>query len=470
MNKYEFSLAPAYCLFNGVAVCNQKGRQIKFLIEHIDDVILKERLKRAFCDYLENIKAMKKVAKEYEGDPKIEFEKATRNLIRKYVSGLYAVEDKKKELAVNKNDNDTGNRNDEAAAVLLLDRILNEGRQKKATDIHIENKSVRFRINGKLEYQMKVTSKRMEELIQRIKLLGGMNVLDKRNCQDGNFVYGNKKPLFVRVSTVSVVGEDFDGTESVVLRLLDTSRIPLSIDYLGFNLNQLERINSMEDEKHGLVLVCGPTGSGKSTTVASMLVELQKKNNGCKKIISLEDPPEYFIPGVTQIKVENGFKESLDHIFRLDPDVIMIGEIRDELSAAAALKAALTGHLVIATLHTGSVSESILRMENLGLDRIILSSVLKGVICQELNYVGEEIKLYGDIGVPIKNFGKKISYEMSEEELESLFIHETNYSEIFSKTLEIFNKKDSEIKKREKRIKRLWRETNRNGKIYKNIV
>jgi len=465
MSDYNFTLAPAYCLFNGVAISNQHGKEISFVIEKNDDEVLKERLKKAFLDHIESISKLKINDKSFTGTPSVKFVKGNRSQIRKYVSELYAGDDKSKGA----NKENIEKKNEEAAAVLLLDRILTEGRQKKATDIHIENKQVRFRINGQLETYIKLSEKRCRELIQRIKLLGGMNVLDRKKSQDGNFVYGNRNPLFIRVSSVSVLGENYLGEESVVLRLLDTSRIPLSIDYLGFNENQLQKISELEDMRNGLVLVCGPTGSGKSTTVASILVELEKHKNGKLKIISMEDPPEYFIPGVSQIKIENNYMEVLNHIFRLDPDVIMVGEIRDEVSASVALKAALTGHLVFATLHTGSVSESILRMENLGLDRVLLCSVLRGVICQELNYVGNEIKLYGDVGIPVNGFGRKINKQMGEEQLEEMFIHVTNYSEILSKTLEIFNKRNLELNTREKRMQKLWK-GKQHGKVYKRIV
>lgn len=489
MNKYDFVLTPAYCLFNGIGVNEQRENFIQFLIENPKDEILKERLRRAFCNHLNNISKIKDCNHQFLGIPIIEFVKGNRNQIRKYVSSLYTNENNNGNVELKSaNDEESilkakydKNKNDEAAAVLLLDRILNDGRSKNATDIHIEDKSIRFRINGILEHQMSVSGKRYMELIQRIKLLSGMNVLEKRKNQDGHFVYGGKNPLFIRTSSVFLVNDLYDGNESVVLRLLDTSRIPLLLDNLGFNENQLEQITKFQQLPHGLVLVCGPTGSGKSTTVASILVELEKKSNGRVKIISLEDPPEYVIPGVSQIKIENSngksnFHESLNHIFRLDPDVIMIGEIRDEESASAALKASLTGHLVFATLHTGSVGESILRLENLGLKRSLICSVLKGVICQQLSYVGKEIKLYADVGIPKESLVNKVSENMGEEELEEFFIHETNYGEVLSKTLEVFARKDYQLAKKEEKNRIQKQKTGqnvwgrKNGKVYKRIV
>ena len=264
-----------------------------------------------------------------------------------------------------------------------------------------------------------------------------MNVIEKRRCQDGHFVYGTHNPFFLRVSTIAVVGEKYIGEESVVLRLLDTARIPLEIENLGFNMMQLERLELLSQKPNGLILVCGPTGSGKSTTVASMLVEMEKKSSGSLKILSLEDPPEYVIPGVTQVKVDehNGFTEALAHIFRQDPDVIMIGEIRDEESAAAALRAALTGHLVFATLHAGSAGEAVLRLENLGLKRELFCPVVRGVICQELNYLRSKNQLYADIAEPKKSFTRAGLKAVSEEDFDSVFEHYTNYAEVLEETV-----------------------------------
>lgn len=463
MKNNVFKLAPGYCLYNGAVVMEQNGSYVKFLIENFEDGVLKGRLKRAFENYVFSVRKDDNCPAIFRNDIIVDFKKGNRTQLRKYVSGLY--------LDSDKNDNcvevvDSKKKQKEAAAIILLDRILQDARQKKATDIHIERGAVRFRINGSLEPQLKIQKERGMELIQRIKLLAGMNVIEKRKSQDGNFVYGNKNPIFVRVSSVSIIGDNYSGEESVVLRLLDTSRIPLSIDYLGFEDKQLERISVLEKQKNGLVIVCGPTGSGKSTTVASMLVEIEKNNCGKMKIISLEDPPEYVIPGVTQMNVSlegNSFKDSLEHIFRQDPDVIMIGEIRDEESAAAALRASLTGHLVFATLHTGGVSEAVLRLENLGIDRNVLCSVLRGVICQELNYIGDELKLYADVGVPIAGISSKVRAYMGEDELDELFWHSTNYSEIFSKTLELLGKKDI-------RHEKIWKGESDVGKVHKRIV
>ena len=440
MDKFEFNLTPAYCLFNGVAVLEQTGANICFLIENEQNEILKARLRRAFESHLGMIQKLKDCPEVYRRIPVVDFVGGSRGQLRKCVSKLYSAgegaafgEHRNLELAVVEKDKSQR----DAAAVLLLDSILNEARLRKATDIHIERNVVRLRINGHLEKLMEIQRERAFELVQRIKLLAGMNVIEKRRCQDGHFVYGTHNPFFLRVSTIAVVGEKYIGEESVVLRLLDTTRIPLEIENLGFNLMQLERLELLSQKPNGLILVCGPTGSGKSTTVASMLVEMEKKSSGSLKILSLEDPPEYVIPGVTQVKVDehNGFTEALAHIFRQDPDVIMIGEIRDEESAAAALRAALTGHLVFATLHAGSAGEAVLRLENLGLKRELFCPVVRGVICQELNYLRSKNQLYADIDKKKKSFTRAGLKAVSEEDFDSVFEHYTNYAEVLEETV-----------------------------------
>lgn len=472
IQDYKFKLTPAYCLFNGVGIIEQNGSYIRFLLENSSDEVLKGRLERAFKNHIENISKIDSSPDIFRYGMRVEYEKGTRAQLRKLVSVLYKAEDKNLNAEVKLN---SEKKNDYAAAVVLLDTILAEARFKKATDIHIEKNIVRFRINGILEKEMKIQQDSCYELVQRIKLLAGMNVLEKRKSQDGHFIYGNKKPLFVRVSSMSVIDEKEMIKESIVLRLLDTTRVPLSIDFLGFNKEQLNVIEMLEQKKNGLVIVCGPTGSGKSTTLASILTEIVIKKEEKVKIISLEDPPEYMINGVTQIHIDekNNYKSALEHIFRQDPDVIMVGEIRDEEGANVALRAALTGHLVFATLHTGSVGECLLRIENLGIERELIASVLRGIICQELNFIDDQIKLYADIGIPVEKFSAKLKSEYGEEELEELFVHYTNYSEIFKKTVEMLNSqplpslpdKAAKSKKRS-----MWKGDKSAAEVYKRIV
>ena len=165
------------------------------------------------------------------------------------------------------------------------------------------------------------------------------------------------------------------------------------------------------------------------------------------KIISLEDPPEYLIPGVTQIQIDektsNSFSKALMHVFRQDPDILMIGEIRDENSAAVAVRAALTGHLVFATLHTSSAAGAVLRLENLGVPRNLIVSVLKGVIAQELNNFHGNVNLVADLALPSKKLESAESEKLSENELEEMFEHTTNYISVLNKSLSVLKQKHS---------------------------
>lgn len=437
MNELEFKLTPAYCLFNGIAVYEQNGAEITFLVENDKDNLLQERLIKAFGNYLENVQQNENCPEKYRRMPRVRFVKATRAELRKCISELYEKKDDDETLLFENIEDQKSV--EEAAAVLLLDSILEEARNKKASDIHIERNIVRYRINGKLENQSVLFHDKANELVQRIKLLAGMNVLEKRKSQDGHFVYGDVKPLFVRVSSMSIFSkEQKELEESIVLRILDTSRIPLSLSQLGFELLQFENIKRLCQEKNGLIVICGPTGAGKSTTAASMLLEIKKQKNDSIKIISLEDPPEYIIPEITQVQIDdtgnNTYEDALLHVFRQDPDVIMIGEIRDEKSATAAIRASLTGHLVLATLHTSSAAGSVLRLENLGIGRKIIASVLRGVVVQDLSFDEDKASLLADVALPDYSFAADINSQMSEDEIERLFDHLTNYSNVLSQS------------------------------------
>ena len=448
MRNYEFRLTPAYCLYNGIAVKNQQGAKICFLTENPDDAILRERVSKAFTHYLEYVNRQEDCPEIFKSKPSVHFVAGNRTELRLQVSRLYSQNENTQNLMEGAANEARNNSKDEAAAVLLLDTLLTQARKQNATDIHIEKNCIRFRLLGKLELITTLSEDKCKELIQRIKFLAGMNVLEKRRSQEGHFVYGETEPIFVRVSTVGVVGSKNNGLEeSVVVRLLDTKRLPLCLEKLGFNIPQLLIINSMSKNPNGLIVICGPTGSGKSTTAAALLLHIKQQRKDEVKIISLEDPPEYIIPGITQIqideKVNNSFSEALMHIFRQDPDVLMIGEIRDENSAAVAIRAALTGHLVIATLHTASAAGAVLRLENLGIPRNLIVSVLKGVIVQELNDFMRNVNLVADTALPSKKLETVMENSLSENELEALFEHTTNYANVLNKTLQVLKQKHS---------------------------
>ncbi|MCR4742526.1 MAG: Flp pilus assembly complex ATPase component TadA [Treponema sp.] len=451
MNKYNFQLNPAYCLFNGVAVLNQKGSEISFMMEDLKNEELKKSLQRAFNSYLENIKKSKDCPPYFCGEAKLKYFEGKRQEIKNCVSQMFEKENaggdfsKGEEIGASE-DKKEGEL--DAAAVILLDSLIFEAIKKGASDIHMEKGQIKFRVNGKLEEEMTLSDERFYQVLLRIKVLSGMNVLESCRSQDGHFVFteDNGNSVFIRTSTLPIIGKNYEeGHESVVLRILDKERLPLKLDRLGFNDLQLSLIEDLLEEKNGLILVCGPTGAGKSTSIASMLKELQERKSGQLKIISLEDPPEYILEGITQVKVNdvknNSFENLLNHIFRQDPDVLMIGEIRDEVTAAVALRASLTGHLVLATLHTASAAEAFLRLENLGVNRKLLASILRGVLIQELSYLGNEVSLIADLSLPQKDLDRKIDESMGQSKLDECFEHFVNGKEVLRKSLQILSEK-----------------------------
>ena len=286
-----------------------------------------------------------------------------------------------------------------------MDSIISYALGENASDIHIDNSGVRIRVMGSLLQVTELSEKTKQALVQRIKLLADINIVESRRAQDGQFVFTKKngKNVFVRVSLLPQVNENnVQETEALVLRLLDVEKLPLSFSALGFSDEQKIKLCKLCRLEAGLVLICGATGSGKSSTAAAMLVEVKNFYSQEKKIISLEDPPEYVIPGITQVKIQANcgmdFAEILRHALRHDPDVILIGEIRDKETALIALQASLTGHLVFATLHSGSIEQTPLRLEKLGVEKSALDCVLKACIFQRLQNgkLSAQIKIFGE--------------------------------------------------------------------------
>lgn len=441
MHNYEFKLTPAYCLYNGIAIKKQQGSKICFLAENPEDIQVRERVTKAFRHYLEYVNQQEDCPEEFKTKPSVQFIAGNHKELKMQVSHLY-----EQESFSAPTDDAPIEKEEDSAAVLLFDSIMEAARKQKATDIHIENNCVRLRILGKLEFFTKLSEDKCTELVQRIKFLAGMNVLEKRRSQDGHFTYGETDPVFVRVSTVGVVSSKITQSgESVVIRLLDTNRLPLALDKLGFNIPQLSKIKELSRNPNGLLIICGPTGAGKSTTAAALITHIRQEHDDSVKIVSLEDPPEYLISGVTQIqideKVDNSFSQALMHVFRQDPDVLMIGEIRDETSATVAVRAALTGHLVIATLHTDSAAGVVFRLADLGIPKNLIVSVLKGVISQELNNFQGYVNLVADVAVPMQKLETTVNLDISENEMEKLFDHTTNYAQVLNKTLGILKQK-----------------------------
>ena len=262
---------------------------------------------------------------------------------------------------------------------------------KKASDIHIdedtEGMKVRYRKDGKLFFMLEEERSKGEAVIARIKLLSDLNIMEHRRCQDGRFDYKKGVNTYdIRVSVMAGI----EG-ESVVMRILGGDIKAPELETLGFSERQMEDIKTLMKMKSGLVLTAGPTGSGKTTTLAAIITRLNTQEIN---IITVEDPVEYRIKGVLQVGVdeESGqtFFEVLKRILRHDPDILMVGEIRDEKTAAMACRMALTGHLVFASIHTSSCEETPLRLTDMGVPPYITGAVLKGVISQRLVEKREE--------------------------------------------------------------------------------
>ena len=368
----KFDLSVSFSQYNGAVVLESRDDFVKIGLTNIHDEKLKQKLRNSVRSYF-GMKGKVVSGSERCAFVPIDSERLTHEISLRY--GESCRENERK--------------NEGSEAAMLLDTLLSEAKKRGASDIHIEESRVRFRILGSLEEICELSAEKSRELVRRIKILSNLNVLESRHGQDGKFVFHGENDIFVRVSclpSVSVSGEG--NSESVVLRLLDVARVPLSLEELGFSANHCALLRSVCQKEQGLVLICGATGSGKSTTAASLLTELNERSDSRKKIITIEDPPEYVLDGITQIHVDetNGmsFSDALRYIFRQDPDVIFVGEIRDTLTARTVLQASLTGHLVFATVHTAGLQETAIRMKELGVDFQEFSSVLLACVFQKL--------------------------------------------------------------------------------------
>ena len=270
-------------------------------------------------------------------------------------------------------------------AVRLVDSIIKEAIPYRASDIHIEpfekNVKVRYRIDGDLQNRAEFPIEAYSAICARLKIVSGLNIAERRVPQDGriNMVIGGKEYDFRVSSLPTVFGEKF------VIRILDKTSFNFTRQDLGFTPEENIIIDKMLKRPHGIILLTGPTGCGKSTTLYSFLKEV---NNPLVNIVTVEDPVEYTMLGVNQTQVNAKanmtFAVALRSILRQDPDVIMIGEIRDEETAEIAVRSAITGHIVFSTLHTNDAPGAILRLEDMGVEDYLVGDALVGVIAQRL--------------------------------------------------------------------------------------
>lgn len=274
---------------------------------------------------------------------------------------------------------------EDSPTVVFIDRVIENAIKNNASDIHIEPYKdkivIRYRIDGKLKKQFEAPKEPLNSMVTRIKLLSGMDIAERRLPQDGKFVIKmDKKEVDLRVSILPSING-----ENLVIRILDKTSFEFSKENLGFTDEDIKVIDNITNKSYGIILVTGPTGSGKTSTLYSILREMKTEENN---VITLEDPVEYTMDGIVQVNVNSKagltFNSGLRAILRQDPDIIMVGEIRDEETANMAMRSAITGHNVLSTLHTNDAPSAIVRLNDMGIPSYLIASSLTGVIAQRL--------------------------------------------------------------------------------------
>jgi len=337
-------------------------------------------------------------ALQYATGHSIEVLHGDRDEITDYLDSLYGKENTINKIIedidqlsyeeITEEEQDIGHLKDlasEAPIIKLVNLIITRAIESRASDIHIEpfedELKVRYRIDGVLHDVESTPRKLQPAIISRVKIMAKLNIAERRLPQDGKIklkVLG--KDIDMRISTIPVIYG-----ESVVIRILDRESIVIDLQQLGFPRETLGTFNRLIGLPNGIILVTGPTGSGKTTTLYGAL---DKINSPEKKIITVEDPVEYQLKGVNQIQVKPriglDFTNTLRHIVRQDPDIIMIGEIRDLETAEIAIQSSLTGHLVFSTLHTNDAPSAITRLIEMGVESYLISSTIRAVLAQRL--------------------------------------------------------------------------------------
>jgi len=332
------------------------------------------------------------IASGYQVDPLIAFEEDINDAIGKYYGSASAMEAAEKfrleQQANQVLDEEEAAANadiDNSPIVQLVNQIIEGGVRQRASDIHIEPMEtyvrVRYRIDGALKQVMSYDQSLSSAISARIKIVGGMDIAEKRKPQDGRItIMVDRREFDVRVSILPTVYG-----EKTVMRLTSKDGLTKPKSGLGFSPEEIKTFDGILSNPHGIILVTGPTGSGKSTTLYTSLSELNTED---VNIITVEDPVEANIDGINQVQVNAKagltFAAALRSILRQDPDIIMIGEIRDGETATIAVQAAITGHLVVSTLHTNSAASTVTRVIDMGIEPYIIGDALVGVIAQRL--------------------------------------------------------------------------------------
>lgn len=333
-----------------------------------------------------------KIASGYEVEPLLSTQDEIKRAIDKYYSSQMVkkvADELSKEQAVKADeDNKIENNFDDirnAPVVKLVDSVIDNAVKARASDIHIEPfenfVKIRYRIDGELQEVLKTPKDTMGALVTRIKILANLNIAEKRVPQDGRIItQADGKPVDLRISTLPTVNG-----EKIVIRILKRDNFLVDKERIGLSKEDANKLEDMIKSPHGIILVTGPTGSGKSTTLYTILKDLNKPN---RNIITVEDPVEYSMEGINQVNVNIKagltFAAGLRSILRQDPDIIMIGEIRDNETAEIAIRAAITGHLVLSTIHTNDASSTAYRLIDMGIEPYLVATSLSGIISQRL--------------------------------------------------------------------------------------
>lgn len=319
-----------------------------------------------------------KLISKYRISPMLATKKEIRAVIERYFNLQQMIKKMLSEIDVEKV-------NDGVSVSRLANTIIQAGVNSRASDIHIEPRQLdtrlRFRIDGILHDIIVIPKTVTTYLVSRIKILADMDIAEHRRPQDGHVSFKfNEKEYDLRIATTSTISG-----EKIVIRILDKTGMLLGLDELGFTIKERQIVRALINRPHGIILVTGPTGSGKTTTLYAILSQIDRLS---KNIITIEDPVEYKIEGINQEQVNPAanitFSTGLRSMLRQDPDVIMVGEIRDAETASIAINAALTGHLVFSTLHTNDAASAVARLIDLGIEPFLVSSALIAVIAQRL--------------------------------------------------------------------------------------
>lgn len=326
-----------------------------------------------------------RMATGYHIEPAIATKDALYRTITKYYDLQESMEEIMNDLSPKEVIDETKVTNEDSPVVRLVNQIIANGIAQRASDIHFEPQEaelkVRYRVDGILRYERSLPKHMQNVIIARIKIMANLNITESRLPQDGrikttiNFI-----PVDIRVSTLPTIFG-----EKVVMRILDLSNASYSVEKIGFSKENLDAFMEMIKRPNGIILITGPTGSGKSSTLYAALNEL---NSDDVNIITVEDPVEYQIEGINQIQVNENigltFANGLRSILRQDPDIVMIGEIRDKETAHISIRASLTGHLVLSTLHTNSAVATLTRLIDMGIEPYLISSSIIGIVAQRL--------------------------------------------------------------------------------------